>query len=218
MEIDIVNVGSSAGLTAIMLGEADVAGIHLFDEENNRYNLPFLKKYWIEDRAVLIKGYQREYGFIISKTKSKMIKKIEDLLLKNVKFVNRTLGSGTRTIFDIKLKKLANSRGVEVNQIKTKIKGYGNELKSHVAVAEAVKKGIADVSIGSKAFANKFGLDFVSLGNEDFDFVVEKKRLDKSAVKTFLSALKSDEFKKNLGKESFGISYNDRIGEIIPPN
>ena len=52
-------VGSSGGLEAATRGECDLAGIHLFDPEQDLYNEPFLN-----DSTCLIKGYQRSQGLV----------------------------------------------------------------------------------------------------------------------------------------------------------
>ena len=52
-------IGSAGGLANVMLGEADVAGVHLKDPETGVYNTPFLAKYWLDDKAVVIKGFKR---------------------------------------------------------------------------------------------------------------------------------------------------------------
>ena len=39
----IINVGSTAGLQAARRGEADIAGIHLLDEQTGEYNRPFVQ-------------------------------------------------------------------------------------------------------------------------------------------------------------------------------
>ncbi|HEY3273440.1 MAG TPA: molybdopterin biosynthesis protein, partial [Methanocella sp.] len=95
-----INVGSAGGLRAIRKGIADVAGIHLL-HESGVYNLPFLAG--IE--GDLVKGYVRQQGIILPKGNPQHIRGIADLIGKRI--VNRTAGSGTRTLFDLELKKLA---------------------------------------------------------------------------------------------------------------
>lgn len=68
---EIVNVGSSGGLNAIMLGEADIAGVHLADTETGEYNIPFMDRYWITGKAIMVRGFRRKQGFIVKKETQK---------------------------------------------------------------------------------------------------------------------------------------------------
>jgi putative molybdopterin biosynthesis protein len=210
---EIVRVGSSAGLSAIMLGEADVAGIHLLDEETGEYNTPFLRRYWIADRAALIRGYLREIGLIVAKGNPKNIHSIQDLLRRDIRMVNRTLGSGTRALQDMLLRRAVEKRGLKFNEVVKKIRGYSVEVHSHAEVAKAVAEGRADVGFGVKYAAQKYGLDFIPITQERFDFVVEERRLRKPLLKLFIEKLASKEFKGEA--EKVGLHTLDDTGEII---
>ena len=210
---EVVRVGSSGGLAAIMMGEADVAGIHLFDSETGLYNVPFLRRYWIADKAVLIRGYLRELGLIVAKGNPKHIIGIGDLVRPDVRFVNRSLGSGTRTLLDMELKKEFEKRGLNLKDISEKVKGYSVELRSHNEVAEAVLKGGADVGLGIRASALNYRLDFLPITQENFDFVVEETRLRKPLVNLFVKTLASKEFGNRVKR--LGLHATKETGEII---
>ncbi len=210
---DVVRVGSAAGLSAIMLGEADVAGIHLLDERTGEYNTPFLKRYWVADKAALIRGYVRDLGFIVAKGNPKGIRTIQDLLRKDVKMVNRTLGSGTRALLDMLLRREVEMRGLKFNEVVKKIRGYSVEASSHAEVADSVAKGEADVGFGIKYAADKHGLDFITAAQEHFDFVVEERRLRKPLIRLFIEKLTSKEFEKEA--EKAGLHILKDIGSVI---
>ena len=212
---EVVSVGSSGGLTAIMLGEADVAGIHLLDEETGEYNVPFLKRYWIADKAVLVKGYQRDTGLILAKDNPKHIRGIEDLLRPDVRFVNRSLGSGTRTLLDHFLKRIGDKKGLKFRDIVGMIKGYPVEARSHGEVADAVLNRKADVALGIKGAAKMRGLDYISIAQESFDFVIEEKRLNKPLVEFFIEKLSSEGFANNLRQQDIGLTNSKDTGTII---
>ncbi len=57
----VINVGSMGGLYAVKRGEADVAGLHLVDEETGQYNVPYMIKYSVSN-AVLIRGLLQGAG------------------------------------------------------------------------------------------------------------------------------------------------------------
>jgi putative molybdopterin biosynthesis protein len=187
-----INVGSMGGLRAIRKGIADVAGVHLLSE-SGMYNEPFVKDI---KGAVLVKGYIRDQGLIVGKGNPLGIRGVEDLPGK--RFINRTKGSGTRTLLDMELKKLAQKRSESFQAIADSIPGYDVEAKTHNAVAAAVKTNKADVGLGIKTVADQNGLGFIPLRDEEYDFVVQEQRMDKPAVKAFLDVLNSSEFKKNI--------------------
>jgi len=212
---EVAYVGSSGGLAAIMLGEADIAGIHLLDEVSGEYNTPFLKRYWIADRAVVVQGYIREQGLIVAKGNPKGITSIKDLLKHDVKMINRELGSGTRNLLDIHLSRIADSRGVKVKDLTNRIRGYDMEAMSHVEIAQAVNQGRANVGLGIRAAVDSNLLDFVPLFEEKFDFAIDERRLSKPAVSTFLEALRSENFKKEIESYTTGIKVTKETGTIM---
>jgi len=212
---EVASIGSSGGLTTIMLGEADVAGVHLLDEDTNEYNISFLKRYWVSNQAVLVRGYLREIGFIIPKGNPKNVSGLDDLLRRDIRFINRPLGSGTRTLIDIYLSKICENKGLKFRDIVSKVKGYQVEVKSHNEAAKAIANGKADVAFGLKAAAVTNNLDFIKVMNENFDFVVDERRLKKPLVKLFIEKLSSKEFTDRLLKKSFGLKTIEETGKII---
>ncbi len=213
--IEVAYVGSAGGLTAIMLGEADVAGVHLLDEETGEYNLPYLKRSWIEDRAVLVRGYAREQGFIVAKGNPKGIHRVEDLLTPNMRFINREAGSGTKALLDRHLRVIAASKGVSLMSLARGIKGYGLEVRSHRDVAKAVVAGRTDVGLGIRAAAAEFNLDFIQLAEEFFDFVVDEMRLTKPIVEAFIELLGSKAFEEELATRTLGLRILPDTGRIL---
>jgi molybdenum cofactor synthesis domain-containing protein len=189
-----VNVGSTGGLRAIRKGIADVAGIHLLDESGT-YNAPFIRDL---PEAALVKGYVREQGLIVAKGNPLNIKGLGDLPGK--RFINRTKGSGTRTLLDLGLKRLAGERHTTLKEIVDSIPGYDVEAKTHSAVASAILTGKADAGLGIKTVAVQNGLGFIPLRDEEYDFVLQKSRMDKPAVKAFLDVLGSEEFKRDIAQ------------------
>lgn len=206
----VINVGSTGGIMAIKRGEADIAGTHLLDE-SGVYNEPVIKRYGVSG-AVLVKGYLREQGLIVAKGNPKGIKGFEDLLRDDVTFINRNRGSGTRILTDMYLKEMVDGKGLSFEEIKGRIRGYNAEAKTHTSVAVAVATGRADVGVGIKTVALQYGLDFIPLRSEEYDFLIRKDRLNKKHVKTFLEVLKSEEFAESLED---GLRVYDRTGEVV---
>ncbi|MEM3392420.1 MAG: molybdopterin biosynthesis protein [Candidatus Bathyarchaeia archaeon] len=210
----IINVGSFSGLKAVDKGEADLAGIHLFDEFSKEYNMPYLKKMSLIKKVVLVKGYIRRQGFIVAKGNPKNIKSFEDLFRSDVTFINRNKDSGTRVLIDLGLKEASKKLGISFEEAKLKIKGYNIEAKTHSAVATAVKYNKADVGVGVEYYAKINNLSFIPISNENYDFIISKDRLNKESIKKFLSILKSKEFQNEI-TEKFNFIVDNSTGEII---
>jgi putative molybdopterin biosynthesis protein len=211
----VINVGSTGGILAVRRGEADIAGTHLLDE-SGVYNEPIVRKYGVRN-AVLVKGYLREQGLIVARGNPKGIKGFEDLLREDVTFINRNRGSGTRILTDMYLREVAEREGLSFNELTASIKGYSIEAKTHTSVAVAVASGKADVGVGIRSVASQYGLDFIPLRSEEYDFLIRKDRLEKEAVKDFLECLTSEEFAERLERVE-GLRIYDRTGEMVEFN
>jgi putative molybdopterin biosynthesis protein len=211
----VINTGSLGGLHAIKRGEADVAGVHLLDEATGEYNVPFYHLFGLKDRAVLVRGYAREQGFLLPKGNPKGIHGFDDLLTGEISFMNRNRGSGTRMLVDHHLSKIAASRDITLEEFTKRILGYTSEAKSHSAVAAAVAHGRADVGVGIRTVAETYGLDFIKIGDESYDFLLAKDRLEKPAVQSFLDALRSKEFASLLTVKTPGLKPSPSTGSII---
>jgi putative molybdopterin biosynthesis protein len=209
----VINAGSAGGLSAIRRGEADIAGTHLLDEETGVYNIPFLLKYGLKE-VVIVKGYVREQGLIVAKSNPKQIKSIEDMLGDDITIINRNPGSGTRILLDMHLKKLAEKKGMDFDELIASIRGYSIEAKSHTAVAIAVLMGKADVGVGIKSVAARYGLEFIPLRGEEYDFVIRKERFSKPSVRRFIETLSSEEFKKALEERLPGMRATEKTGLV----
>ncbi|HID43724.1 MAG TPA: molybdopterin biosynthesis protein [Archaeoglobaceae archaeon] len=212
--VKVINAGSSGGLVAIRRGEADIAGTHLLDETTGEYNVSFIEKFKLKN-VMLVKGYVREQGLILAKGNPKGIRGIEDFLRDDITIINRNPGSGTRVLLDMYLKEIAEKNSIEFDDIIARIDGYSIEAKSHTAVSAAVLMGKADVGLGIKTVADRYGLDFIPLRDEEYDFVVRKDSMYKKAVEEFLRVLKSEEFRRKLEERLSGMRITEKTGTIL---
>ena len=196
------HLGSMGGLMALKRGEAHIAPTHLLNESDGVYNVAYLKKMFTQPMA-LIKGVNRIQGIIVKKGNPLNIKTVNDLA--GVSYINRQRGAGTRVLFDYLLKK----EGIETDSIK----GYDREGATHMAVAAAIAGDSADAGMGILSAAKALNLDFIPVGNEEYDFAVPVKYLELPHVKKFIEVLKSDVFKAKL--EELGGYSADNIGKIV---
>jgi len=214
MTYQMVNVGSWAGMTAMMLREADIAGIHVYDETESRYNEPLLSKYWLSNTCTLVRGYKREQCLMVRKGNPKKIRGVEDLLRRDVKLANRNVGSGTRILVDRKLRELARKKGLALDTLTKRIRGYDSEMMTHREVAAAVLTRRADVGVGLTSVASETKLDFIPLADELYDFLVEK-RLRNPYARDFFDVLASKRFQREIESSTVGIKFLKQSGQTI---
>ena len=67
-------------------------------------------------------------------------------------------------------------------------------MRASEAVAAAVAHGRANVGLGIETAACRYGLDFIPVAEEQFDFVFSVERLTKACVQAFQEVLRSDDF------------------------
>jgi molybdate-binding protein/DNA-binding transcriptional regulator YhcF (GntR family) len=187
-EILITNAGSLGGLLAIQAGKADLAGVHLLDEESGQYNYPYIKHILPGIPVVVVHLADRLQGFMVRKGNPKNIQAPEDLKRPDITMVNRQKGSGTRVWLDYKLREM----GITPNDIK----GYAQELDTHLAVALCISKGEADVGLGIQAAARTCNLDFIPATKEKFDLVIPREKYETPLFTSLAEIIKGEEFKK----------------------
>lgn len=193
LAIKVMNVGSTGGLAAAMRGECDIAPLHLMDAASGEYNRPLLTP-----DLELIAGYRRLQG-VVFRTGDRRFEQrsapeavAAALAERDCLMVSRNPGSGTRILID---RLLGGSRPP----------GYWSQPKSHNAVAAAVAQGRADWGVTIESVAHRYGLGFIPLQDEHYDFVVPKLRLHRPAVGTFRAVLADRSMQQMLAAAGFGI-------------
>lgn len=184
------HVGSMGAISAVRAGQAHLGAIHLLDSESGEYNKSYVEKYFPEGGVVLVKGIGRMQGFMVAGGNPLGIKTMCDM--KKHRYVNRQRGAGTRILCDYILKK----DGISPKDIN----GYNNEKFTHTSVAALIASGSADAGLGIYSAAKMYGLDFIEVCNEEYDFLVGEKHIDNPMVKAFFEVLQSDELKKRIEK------------------
>ncbi len=197
------HVGSMGGLLALKRGEAHIAPIHLLDEQNGEYNIAAVKSVSSGRQMALIKGVGRTQGIMVQKGNPLDIRDERDL--PRLRYINRQRGAGTRVLLDYRL----GLAGIDP----ASIRGYDREAATHMAVAAAVSSGSADAGMGVFSAAQAMGLDFIPVGEEEYDFAIPAEFLELKQVKAFIEVLKSSEFKEKL--EILGGYDTKKTGEIV---
>ena len=151
--------------------------MHLLDPQSGRYNA-----HLIAPGLTLVRGWERLQGIVHRQGDARFAGRTPADALQTALadpdclMVNRNTGAGTRILID---QLLAGARPP----------GYGNQPRSHNAVAAAVAQGRADWGVAIASVARLYGLGFLPLTPECYDFLLVEHRRDRPAVQAFLAAL-----------------------------
>lgn len=190
--VEIVSAAASSKLALKWLkeGKVHVAGSHLEDDATGEFNLPYVRREFPEEDLAVVTFARWEEGFVVATGNPKGIRKAEDLARRGVRFMNREVGSGSRSLFDTLLKKA---------KIDTaKIPGYDRVARGHLAAAYCVMSGDADCCLATRSAAQTFGLDFVPVHSERYDLVMRRRTLELPAAKAFLDVLQRSALRRKL--------------------
>jgi putative molybdopterin biosynthesis protein len=216
-------VGSLGGVAAAQRGECDLAPVHLVDPDTGVYN-----KHLLAPGLALVPGWRRMQGVLYrpgdmrfeGHTAADAIKTA--LADPTCLMVNRNAGAGTRVLIDELLARFqaewapvgrpesaptidsgARSDAKPVSTFAERAPGarppgYSNQPRSHNAVAAAVAQARADWGVAIEPVARLYGLGFLPLAPEHYDFLLVEGRRERPAVQAFLAALREDRTKERI--------------------
>jgi molybdopterin molybdotransferase/putative molybdopterin biosynthesis protein len=188
-------VGSLGGVAAASRGECDIAPVHLIDPQSGQYNV-----HLVTPGLTLVPGWQRMQGVLFRPGDTRFEGRTADQALRVILddrtalMVNRNAGAGTRVMIE---KLLYGARPP----------GYANQPKSHNAVAAAIAQGRADWGIAIEPVAKLYGLGFLPVAPEHYDFLVVENRRGRPAVQAFLAVLRDQTTRERI--RALGMSPTD---------
>jgi molybdate-binding protein/DNA-binding transcriptional regulator YhcF (GntR family) len=188
IQLSVDFVGSLGGLMALARHEADIAGVHLWDEMTDSYNVPFVRRLLPGHRTILVTVAYRSLGLITPRRNPQGLGSLADLARPDVRLVNRQAGSGTRVWLDAQLR----ASGITPNSVA----GYEREELTHLGVAHAVNQGEATVGLGIFAAAAAFELDFVPLAQECYQLAFPESVWTLPAAQALVNVIRSARFKE----------------------
>lgn len=174
---------------ALSRNECDLAGFHVPVGEFKQAAQPYLK--WLNPRQhSLINLAYRTQGLFIAKGNTKNITGLADLQRKDVRFVNRQTGSGTKILLELLLEK----EKININNIAD----YNTAEFTHSAVAAYIASGMADVGLGVETAARRFGLDFIPLAREHYLFACKTSVLEQNLLQSTLKIMQNTSFRDTV--------------------
>jgi len=188
-------IGSLGGVAAATRSECDIAPVHLIDPDSGQYNVhlatPGLR---------LVRGWERMQGILFRPGDKRFEGRRAQDALKgalgdpSVLMVNRNAGAGTRVLIDQLLKG-------------ARPPGYANQPKSHNAVAAAIAQGRADWGLAIEPVSKLYGLEFLPVAPEHYDFLVVQSRSERPAVQAFLATLSDEKTRERI--RALGMTPSD---------
>lgn len=199
IHMDLHFHGSQVCLDDLARRRCDVAGFHT-DEAEGFGPLR-------QDRHKVVSFALREQGLLVPAGTG--LKGLRDLTKKNVRFINRQKGSGTRTLFDrlIDRERIAPSA----------IRGYADEEFTHLAVAATVAAGHADAGFGIRAAAAEYKLGFIPIATERYCLACTHAVSESPEYGKLLALLGSRSFRTRAGAlPGYDLSASGTPLEIPP--
>jgi molybdate transport repressor ModE-like protein len=198
VDVDLKYRSSTEAVAALARGECDLAGFHVpvgdaADDPSGKIRLAAAGQYltWLNPKQHgLIHLAYRAQGLFVAKGNPHGIAGLADLARKDIRFVNRQNGSGTRMLLELLLQR-QKIRPAAIN-------GYDSAEFTHAAVAAYVASGMADVGFGVEAAARRFDLDFIPVMREQYFLACERKMLGEPAVEAVLGVMLSGEFRDTV--------------------
>lgn len=193
LQVRTVAIGSAGGLAALKRRECDLAATHLFDPASGLYNRTFLSP-----GMELVPGWRRLQGIVYRRGDEARFAGLSaaDAVARAARdpdlvMVNRNAGSGTRQLLD---GLLAGARPA----------GFWNQPRSHNAVAAAVAQGRADWGVAIETVASAYGLGFLPVTEEHYDFAIQADRRAEPALAAFLAVLAEPGIAADIAGLGFG--------------
>ena len=187
----VLHVGSLGGATAARRGECDIAGVHLMNPDTEVYN-----EHLLTDSLRLQSGYRRQQGIVFrqgdSRFEGRAVAEAVHAAVTDAgcTMINRNPGSGTRVLID---QLLGEARPP----------GFNVQTKSHNAVATAVLQERADWGVAIASVASEYGLGFIPLRDEHYDFLIPKSRWGRRPVQMFRELMADADIRHRLAAIGF---------------
>jgi len=182
LALDLAFMGSLHALQQFAEGRTGLAGFHVSLGVHAPGELAPFRRLLQARRDRLIRVVERDQGLMLPRGNPARVHGFHDLERKQLRFVNRQRGSGTRLLID----RLIAEEGLEASLLV----GYTNEEFTHHAVAATVASGAADAGFGLRAAAAEYGLAFVPRVRERYYLAVRASALATPAVMRLIDVLR----------------------------
>ena len=181
--------GSLDGLARFAEGEAQVAALHLFDPDSERFNVDAVRQAMPPAGLVLIEWAWRTQGLVLGPGNPLGVRGLADLAGPggaSPRVVKRQEGAGSRRLFA----HLLASAGVAPERLHFAAETARSELDLGLAILE----GRADAGFAVEAVARALKLDFLPLMRERYDLLIRRRDYFEAPVQTLFAFARGSAF------------------------
>lgn len=192
IDLDLQYLPATDALASLAREGCDLAGFHVPEGALGARALDLYGQ-WLDARDHrLIALVRRQQGLFVRPDNPKRIRSLADLARRDIRFVNRQRGSGTRLLLDTLLD--------EAGVVRETIDGYATEEFTHAAVAAYVASGMADVGMGVEPPAREFKLDFIPIAAERYFLAGRQDVLERPMIVELLELLRGPQFRNRVAR------------------
>lgn len=205
LHLDIRFCGSVDAIRALNEGRCTLAGFHTQTQPGMGTHTKQAYEHLLQPGLHKIIGFAtRTQGLMVAPGNPLRLHSLRDVARTQARFVQRSLGTGTRVLLDDLLQHAQlNSASLNCNT---------DAEPSHTALAEAIAAGRGDVGLGLESTARARGLGFVALTQEHFHLVCLKSALDTPATQALRDVLHTTEWASQLN--ALAGYQSDHSGEV----
>jgi len=186
--------GTRLGLGLLATGRADIAGVHWGPAEESHIRHPALLRQFRDHRDwLLVRAFRREQGLMVSPEMCERYADVPALLHAPLRWAMRQEGAGSQRF----LQEALAAHGMSDEPLNA----TATALSEREAAA-AIATGRADLAPGVRASAAEFGLAFLPMGWESFDFALRRGVYFRTLFQRLLDSLRTPEasaFASQLG-------------------
>jgi putative molybdopterin biosynthesis protein len=200
-----IPAGSLDSLIYLRENYCQIAGCHLFDFESGDFNTSYIRHIFAFKNMVMVTFGHRDQGFVFRKGDLEDITSFSDIIERDLSFVNRELGTGTRLRVDKFLS--------EAKILPGSLRGYDTEVQTYSEIGEYVFDKKADVGLGIGSIAKQLNLGFHYLFTERYDLVMSEETYQSDYISTLINTLRSENTHSQI--EALGGYDMTHAGEVI---
>jgi putative molybdopterin biosynthesis protein len=193
--------GSSDGLDRFAKAEGIAAGLHLYDDTTQTWNIEAITPQFGNQPVVLVEWAKRQRGLIINTSLKSKVRELTDT--GKLRFAGRQEGAGARQLFDVVLR----AAGLANNDFKV-----STVLRTETEAALAVLEGKADVCFGLESLAIQYRLAFVPIIEERYDLLVDRRGWFEPPMQTLMRFCASNAFREHA--EEFAGYDVSNVGQV----
>lgn len=203
--ISCTNTGTQLGLSLLARHRADVCTMHWGRADASRNRHPALVKQYAQHHDwVLVRAFYREQGLIVTPGFCAPEVAMQSLFAPDVRWAMRQEGAGSQQF----LKETFAERKIDPSNLRVTTRAY-----SEREAASAIAMEHADVAPGARSAATEFGLDFISIGWEAYDFALYRDIYFRTLFQKLLEHLSGTECQR-LAQLLGGYDFSD-TGQLV---